>query len=222
MRRSMRHSMRHSSYRRSRSSDSSSMVVRKSDSGRHKWTALHWAAVRDRSVIVQLLLENRADVEAADKTGVTSLMLAAHYGRLAIMNVLVEKGADVEVEGEYGAALIRASMGGHKEVVQSLLGRGAKPSALDNKCGEMALHWAAERGHEGISELLLLHGGFLDAQDAFVETALHYAAGNGHGLVVEVPLRNRPNLLLQDKKGRTPQAYAEQNRHTNVSRILKE
>jgi ankyrin repeat protein len=69
---------------------------------------------------------------------------------------------------------------------------------------------------------LLLHGRFIDAQDAFRGTALHYAAGNGHGLVVEVLLRNRPNLLLQDKKGRTPQAYAEQNGHTNVSRILKE
>lgn len=105
--------------------------------------------------MAQLLLENRADVETADKTGVTSLMLAAHYGRLAIMNVLVEKGADIEAEDEYGTALIRASKGGHKEVVQSLLGRGAKPSALGHKCGKMALHWAAERGHEGISELFV-------------------------------------------------------------------
>lgn len=105
-----------------------------------KWTALHWAAVRDHSAVVQLLLENRADVEAADKTGVTSLMLAAHYGRLATMNVLVEKGVDIEAEDEYGTALIRASKGGHREVVQSLLGRGAKPSALDHKFGKMALH----------------------------------------------------------------------------------
>ena len=187
-----------------------------------EWTALHCAVIREHSAVVQLLLENRADVEAADKTGVTSLILAAHYGRLAIMNALAGKGANIEAEDEYETALIRASKGGHKEVLQSLLRKGAKPSALDHKCGETALHWAAERGHESISELLLLHEGLLDAQDAFGETALHYAAGNGHELVAEVLLRNRPTVLLQDKKGWTPRAYAEQNGHTNISRILKE
>jgi ankyrin repeat protein len=147
-------------------------------------------------VVVQLLLENRADLETVDRIRMTPLMLAAQNGQLATIAVLLTNGPDIEAEDKYGTSLIRASKGGHEVVVVFLLERGAKSSALDQICGKTALHWAAERGHENISKHLVSHGRFLDVPDAFGETALHYTAGNGHEIVVEALLGKRPNVLL--------------------------
>ena len=51
---------------------------------------------------IKLLLELRAEVNAANKSGLTALHGAAYIGADAIIQVLVERGAQVDVKDKYG------------------------------------------------------------------------------------------------------------------------
>src|SRR5437870_3982931 len=55
---------------------------------------------------------------------------------------------------------MRACEQGHKPAVEFLLSRGAVPNEADAK-GWYPLHFAADRGDQGICELLLKSGAFL-------------------------------------------------------------
>ena len=50
----------------------------------------------------EVLLEKRANIEAVDKRGCTSLYLAASKSYIEIVNVLMEKGVNKEVLAENG------------------------------------------------------------------------------------------------------------------------
>ena len=65
-------------------------------------TPLSWAARKGHYVIVKLLLEKGADIEAKDDIGWTPLLLAAEYEREAVVKLLLEKGANLESEYQTG------------------------------------------------------------------------------------------------------------------------
>ena len=56
-------------------------------------TALHWAAYLDDLVMAKLLLNAKADVNAANHYGVTPLSLACTNGNEAIVELLLAAGA---------------------------------------------------------------------------------------------------------------------------------
>ncbi|KAF1922505.1 ankyrin, partial [Didymella exigua CBS 183.55] len=58
-------------------------------------TPLHYAAARNRTAAVSLLIKAGADVNAQDHHGNTSLHLAAVTGSCNVMPLLVYAGADV-------------------------------------------------------------------------------------------------------------------------------
>ena len=57
-------------------------------------TALHWAASRDRTAIVAMLIKAGADVKVANRYGVTPLLLACETGSPALVSALLAAGAD--------------------------------------------------------------------------------------------------------------------------------
>lgn len=72
------------------------------------------------------LLDQGADVNAGDRTGVTALMRAAYHGQLPMVNALIAHGADVNATDRSGlSALMMAKHAGHKEIVDALLALGA-------------------------------------------------------------------------------------------------
>ncbi|XTI82236.1 ankyrin repeat-containing domain protein, partial [Cenococcum geophilum] len=85
---------------------------------------LHWAAIEGHEAMVKLLLDHNANIDTKDEDEWAALHWAAIREHSAVVQLLLENRADVEAAdgSEYGTALIRASMGGHKEVVQSLPG----------------------------------------------------------------------------------------------------
>ena len=62
------------------------------------WTPLHWAVKYSTSVIVEMLLDRGADVNAASKYGWTPLHLAAGDGSTALVETLLDRGADVNAK----------------------------------------------------------------------------------------------------------------------------
>ncbi|MEM4367204.1 MAG: ankyrin repeat domain-containing protein [Candidatus Anstonellales archaeon] len=78
----------------------------------------------------------------------------------------------------------------------------------DNFFKQTALMWAAERGHEGVVEMLIKAGAKVDLQDNNGKTALMRAANGNQKRVLKLLIEAGANLDLQDNDGRTALMWA--------------
>ena len=91
-----------------------------------KQTPLHYASEYGHRDIVDLLLEQKADIEAKNFFQTTPLHLAAKGGHRDIVDLLLEQKADIEAKDRHqGTPLHYASYSDQKEVVTLLLKKGA-------------------------------------------------------------------------------------------------
>ena len=67
------------------------------------WTLLHITIRRDRTKMVELLLEKGADIDRVDGVGWTPLMEAIMDDKASLCKLLVEKGADKSIANARGA-----------------------------------------------------------------------------------------------------------------------
>lgn len=95
------------------------------------WTTLMLAAASGQIGIVELLVENQADVNARgfgdeQNEGITALMAAAMHGHKPIVKLLLDKGANPHFRSRSGfTALLLAASRGHMQCVNLLLDKGA-------------------------------------------------------------------------------------------------
>jgi ankyrin repeat protein len=137
-------------------------------------TGLHLAAYFGIKAVVRLLLENNSDVDAKDEWGGTPLSWAAEKGHEAVVKLLLDKGVELETKAtrsgrrplswaetkatRFGRMpLSWAADNGHEAVVKLLLNKGAEVG-IENKGGWTALQLAAINRHEGVEQLLVVHG----------------------------------------------------------------
>jgi ankyrin repeat protein len=172
--------------------------------------------------VIQLLIEEGADVTAKADDGWTALHLAAQNGHDAAIELLLERGADVAAKDNDGwTALHLAAQNGHETVVQLLLEKETDVTVKDNS-GETALHLAALNGNEAMIKLLLETGADVAAKDNDGWTALHYAAQNGHKAVIILLLENGADTAAKDDHRWTALHLAAQNGHEAVVERLIE
>jgi ankyrin repeat protein len=142
-------------------------------------TALMWAAAQRHPDVVKVLLAHGADitartdawsqVEAVSPHGRleynraipygrdTALMFAARSGDLESARLLLAAGAKVDDTDAWGvSATALAAHGGHTELVEFLLDKGADPNAAG--AGFAPLHVAIMRRDERMVTALLSHG----------------------------------------------------------------
>ena len=90
-----------------------------------------------RPEVVELLVNNGADVNAKDEEGVTALTIAAREGCLEVMEFLIVKGGDVNAKDKKGnTALSLASAEKEHGIVQYLKAHGAKAGTRDININE--------------------------------------------------------------------------------------
>ncbi|MDB5322925.1 MAG: hypothetical protein JWN40_4556 [Phycisphaerales bacterium] len=119
-------------------------------------TPLHWAAANGSIPIIDLLLADKADINAPEtnKFGGTPLHWAVRHDRLDAIKHLLEKSAD--------------------------------PKAINQRSGQTLLHVVAQHTDAAaLTDLLLSKGIDPTAKDRFGKIANDYAAGTGHAHVVE-------------------------------------
>ena len=178
----------------------------------------------------------------------SGLLDAAENGNLEAVEKHLAAGMDFELKcaGCGGTALLHAAFGGHKEIVELLIAKGADVNAK-NDSGRTSLNWADKE----IADLLRKHGGKtgeeldISIHDAAYEgnieavkqhiadgadvnakgkygwAPLHYASdGEGKKNVVELLIANDADVNAKDDDGSTPLHVAAYNGHKEIVVLL--
>ena len=123
---------------------------------------------------VQRLLQNGADVNAANSFGERALTIAVKKGSQDLVKLLLDFKADLTTGGKCGgSALHLASTDSNALVVQTLLENGADVAAT-TKDGRTSLHRASLSGYAAVVQTLLQHGADVAARDGWGKTPLDY------------------------------------------------
>ncbi|KAM5192067.1 ankyrin repeat domain-containing protein 17 isoform 3-T3 [Mantella aurantiaca] len=127
---------------------------------------------------------------------------------------------DAQTESNHDTALTLACAGGHEELVQTLLERGANIEHRDKK-GFTPLILAATAGHVGVVEILLDNNADIEAQsERTKDTPLSLACSGGRQEVVELLLARGANKEHRNVSDYTPLSLAASGGYVNIIKIL--
>ena len=191
------------------------------------WTPLFRAAYLGREDIVQLLVEEGADINARGPSELTALMLAVKDQHDSVTKVLLEKGADTAATDESGwTALHQAAHNlGREKAAVLLLEHGA---AVNATCdfGQSPLHIATEQRNDPMIRLLVSkYNADLELQDSVSRTPLHLAIEDtrlGRSAVVTLLLELGADINAKNDKDQDALAAARQLQAPGIVRIIQQ
>jgi ankyrin repeat protein len=185
-------------------------------------TLLMIAAKQGRLPIVEMLIKNKADIEATSLSywHYTALAYACDIGNLGIIEALLDAGADPNraiSEGYMPMDRVIMSMAPDAlACVKALFAHGAKMDVTDNN-GDSPLIDAANYGETDVVKLLLDKGAKIDARDTDGGTALSAAVENCWPDTVRLLIARGANVNLGSGVANTPLAIAEYHLNPIVS-----
>ncbi|HZF28595.1 MAG TPA: ankyrin repeat domain-containing protein [Gammaproteobacteria bacterium] len=174
----------------------------------HAASELADAAMKGDASAVQTLIEQHADVNAAQPDGATALQWAIYRGDVSTAKALVKAGASPTQPNREGATpLSLACQNGTVDLVRLLLDSGADPNeTLAN--GETALMMAARTGNLEPIQLLIDRGANVNAAESLRGTTpIMWAAAYEHPAAVKVLAEHGADLAAKSKaipRGRRP------------------
>ena len=169
--------------------------------------------------IIQLLLNNKANPNAANNTGKTPL----HFGiasrnspvKLEIIQLLLNNKANPHCANNTGKTALHFAEASEDspvklEIIQLLLNNNVNPNAADNT-GKTPLHFATASLYSPVKleiiQLLLNNKANPNAADNLGETPLHAIGYFGSTQIVKCLLSAKADLSLKTQSGRTPFYY---------------
>jgi uncharacterized protein len=180
------------------------------------------AAMNGDRPAVQSLLQQKADVNAAQPDGATAIQWAVYRDDLEMADLLIAAGADIKLANREGATpLYLASLHGSAPMIEKLLKAGADPNTLGPE-GETPLMLAARTGNLEAMRVLLDRHADVNAKDKLRSTtALMWATEQGHaeavkllvahgaavGAQTEIDTRNARNNLANTVKQRLHSSF---------------
>ncbi|KAJ0163499.1 putative ankyrin repeat protein [Colletotrichum tanaceti] len=167
--------------------------------------ALHLAAESGDDAMVELLLQEGADVQGQDASGRSPLCMASARGHLGIVETLLGEGADINHADSKGRnPLWRSISADRQDVVKLLLDKGANVHCVYTKgCRPLHLAIGMMDCAQGSVQLLLEKGANVNCQQDDGMSPLHVAAQRGKHAVVETLLSRGADPNLGDKRGNT-------------------
>lgn len=178
-------------------------ILRTDLAGALALAALVWVAAPDSPVAdeamrgdveaVRTLLQQGADVNAAQGDGMTALHWAAMNGSVQIAELAIASGANLEAVTRLGdyTPLHLASRAGRGATVKVLLGAGARVDARTATGDVTPLHLAAEAGNVEVITALIEHGADVNAAESqWGQTPLMFAAAGDRVAAVKALLAN--------------------------------
>ena len=108
--------------------------------------------------MLDVLIDNGADINAQDLRGETPLNHAASLGHIRIVEMLIARGADVNLAGRFGdRPLHNAVHSGNPHMVRMFIEKGADIN-LTGRNGWTPLQLAIKTDRQDIADLLKQHG----------------------------------------------------------------
>lgn len=119
-------------------------------------TPLHVACEVGREDVVNVLINNNADIHATTDEGFTPLHVAAIYDHPDLIDILAKTGGNVNAQNKVGTTpLHEAAARGKKNAVVKLLELNANPSIKDNRYNLTAANLAHENNHTNIRDIII-------------------------------------------------------------------
>ncbi|HJZ50357.1 MAG TPA: sigma-70 family RNA polymerase sigma factor [Roseiflexaceae bacterium] len=118
------------------------------------FTALHRAAYNGDSALLALLLERRADANAATRSGQTPLHIAVLVDRAPVVEQLLAGGADPNCSSDLGLTPLHFAVMLQRCALAARLLEAGADSALADRYGRTPLDWARLKGFEEMIILL--------------------------------------------------------------------
>jgi uncharacterized protein len=145
------------------------------------------AAMNADAATVRVLVQQKADVNAAQADGATAIQWAAYRDDLEMADVLIAAGANTKLANREGATpLYLASLHGSATMIGKLLKAGGDPNQLGPE-GETPLMLVARTGNLDAIRLLLDHHADVNAKDKLRgTTALMWATEQSHPEAVKL------------------------------------
>ena len=164
------------------------------------------------------LLQRGMDVNTADRTGSTLLMIASSNGDIPLLETLLANRANVNRRNQVGdTALLLAALKARLEVVQLLIEKGADI----NPSGWTPLHYAIFGGSREVAALLFAKGAKLDSRAPNGQTALMLAVKLGNEDLVRLLIDADADMDLVDYEGISALALARKLGHDEIAAYLK-
>jgi uncharacterized protein len=171
---------------------------------------------------VDRLIRAGANVNAANRYGVTPLFLACTNGSAPAIERLLTAGVDPNTASPEGeTALMTAARNGTVAAVRVLLAHGADPNAKEKWKGQTALMWAAARNNAAAVKALIDAGAELRTKtksDAF--TSFLFAVRGGQLDAARALLDAGANVNEPMPNGASPLILALINAHWEMAGLL--
>jgi ankyrin repeat protein len=147
-----------------------------------------------------------------------SLQLAALVVATAVMSLCSSCNSGPK------AGIAKAAFDGDVNTVRSLLASDKSLVFDKDNYNTTPLHWAAQKNHKEIAELLLANGADVNALNLYGDTPLHFAASAGSYDVAKVLLDHDAEVNIVDKPppSETPFHSARTEGHQDLARLLAE
>mmetsp|Transcript_4795 Transcript_4795/g.11386 ORF Transcript_4795/g.11386 Transcript_4795/m.11386 type:complete len:505 (-) Transcript_4795:1465-2979(-) len=149
-------------------------------------TTIHAAAKRNRLDVLQdLILVDRADINAKDAQEMTSLHHASKRGNEVIVDFLIKNHANVNIQNQTGWTPLSLAIQNRRQLVAKTLLRSLADPCIPSSGNVTPLHRAAALGEEELANLLVRAGAsFVCCDTLRRDTLVHYAASQGHASII--------------------------------------
>jgi|GEM_PF-2481426 len=182
------------------------------------YTELQLAAARGQADRVDVLLDQGANVDEANKYGKTALMLAAEAGHSDTIAALLKRNAQANLQDIDGMTpLMFAAANGHADAIKVLLDKGADPN-VTNRYDASALTNSVFFGHDDATRALL--AGKTKLNKATVEYAFLISAGLGRNELLKQLLDYGVDINARGKNKRTALIAATRFGHAHAVKFL--
>ena len=168
-------------------------------------TPLHAAASGGHLMIVHILIQAGANINALNQNLYTPMMIAIEEKHHSVMQYLLKAGADHETRSEDGmTALHIAAKCGNLEAVTTLINNRKINLNLQDDGGWTALVWATEHRHVLVVKYLLSKGAESNVQDDEENIGIHWACYSGDVNIAYIYLELGCDINAANIHGDTP------------------
>ena len=173
-------------------------------------TPLHCAAYRGNDRMVEFLLENRADCNAAAKDGSTPLHLATQHGQRKVMKLLLNRRVNSQMMNGQGATSLQLAVGTATDeaTVPLLVKNKVGVNIRSIRTGNTALHLAVESRRPRIILFLLDKGAGIDLANEEGLTPLQVAATIDNCEAISLLLQRSAQVEARSLSGLTALHFA--------------